>query len=1237
MYFELQDSLKSKTKGHFLSLINSLFFNYPKNVFFWDAEEDVVLLNDHLKQILLLDDIFIPPKIFRNFLDQDHKNLFSEPHLKFSPNVDIYPPSRFEKKYAKLSFQLQWIVDSNNALKGILGVEHTDSRLPLSRVFAIANQFQKVALRSKSRKKILKTLCQLLVKEGKFLLAWIGQADFQKNRVIPICWSGKGDYLRKIKITLDDAPTGKGPTATAIKTNTVFTCRDTENDPLFAPWREEAISRGFLSTLAFPFQDELGNKLALNLYANEKFHFDKYEIQLIEHLVNDLKFALEVQQKKKALQESLHKLEREHWKTTQFLSTSLDGFLLIDEQGIIRDVNPAYCSISGYGYQELVGKSIAYLETEKTQAEVDVNLQGWFRQKQGRYVTVHRTKTGDTLQLEVSYCLIESENRKYIATFMRNITPEKKLIQQLEKSEKQYRDLVENSPFIYGIMQNDHIVYLNRTGKEILDRIFEKPILGKHKKYLLTSEEYKKSQERMKKLMAGEHVNYPVEIKIYDANGNPWYFELYVFYSNIQDTGNVHFILIDISERKKSQQSLVRKDRILEAVGFAATEFLNNDFDHADIQKVLATFGQATEADRVYIFRNHTDESGNLLTSQLYEWVAEGISRATDFKDLENIPYVEAGFERWANELSRGRSIIGNIDEFPESERSFLAAQKIQSILIVPIFVEQKWWGFIGFDNCTTQLQWSPAEVEALRVAANLIGASLNRMSIEKDRNLLAQALKNIHDGVAITDLEYKIIYTNQAFRKIFGYQTPELAGHPLNLFFDVENMTTDINDIFTQTLTQGWQGEVFCKRQDGSPFTGYLSTASIKDPQNNPTALIFIIRDISEYKTLQQQLQQAQKMEAVGRLAGGVAHDFNNLLTIINGYSQLLLAQVPPDAPFHTELKQIYAAGERASELTNQLLAFSRQQMVNPRVYSINALVHEMEKMIRRIIGEDIKIITHFNEKAGNIRTDRGQFQQVLLNLVINARDAMPNGGELILETGSITLDEQYVRQHPGSRIGHYTYLRVRDTGIGIPKENLAHIFEPFFTTKAKGKGTGLGLATVYGIVKQNKGYIWVESTPGKGTTFDILFPTVKAPVSQEKKRSTQLPAIPSPKQQYILVVEDDSGVRELITNILSTAGYKILEAQNGQEALEILHHHYPGVDLIISDIIMPEMSGFDLGKKIKQRYPGVKMLFMSGYSQELTKNSALKLTRSNFLKKPFTPADLLKKINRIFKEPTV
>ncbi len=1215
-------------------VIHRLFFNYPLAAFFWDATSDLIILNHQLKNLLQIPHNTLPRKAFQQFLAVGSKRALQHSQRYFKEVIYLVPPTEFPVQQARLPMRLRQLYDSHQQFLGINGVEFTESFFPLTRVFNIANQFQRLALKTRQREEILQSLCSLLVTEGKYSLAWFGQADFEQNRVIPLTWSGQGDYLDHIQISLDDTPTGNGPTAIAIKERRLFICRDTENDPAYHPWRQEALKRGFLSTMAIPFQDEQGNILTLNLYAGEKFHFDENEVHLIEHLINDLKFALQVLHNREALHRSLRKLEKEHWKTTQFLSTSLEGFLLIDKQGRIQDVNPAYCAMSGYSRDELMGQPITILETRRSTQTLSSMVAEWFQKKQGRYFTTHRTKNGELLQLEVSFCIIESGEQSFNASFIRNITHERELIQQLEASEKQYRDLVENSPFIYGILNEERIVYLNTTGEAKLKEIFGRSIIGMQKKWLLSKNEYARSQERVQKALSGQHVDYPVELTFYSPEGKPYFFELYVISKDYSNPGNVHFILHDVTEKKKSEASLIRRDRILEAVGFAATEFLNNDFWHANIQAVLHQLGEATDADRVYIFQNHREDQGILRTSQIFEWVRQGIMPTIDFPELQNAAYREAGFQRWEETLQTGQMIMGNVKDFPESEQQLLLSHNVQSILVVPIFVDNEWWGLIGFDNCQGAFMWSSAEVETLKVAANLIGASLKRQKIEKERNLLAQALKNTNDGVVITDLQQKILYANQAFWETFGFSQNTPLPDTFQLLLNANNENPSMNHIIEQTIQQGWQGELHCQRADGTPFTAYLSTATIKDRQGKPTALIFILRDISEYKLLQSQLQQAQKMEAIGRLAGGVAHDFNNLLTIINGYTQLLLAQLPPNSSFHAELQQIYAAGERASELTNQLLAFSRKQMVHPKVYAINTLVQEMEKMIRRIIGEDIAIFTDLNPDAGNIRTDRGQFQQVLLNLVVNARDAMPHGGKLFLETGRLVVDAQYMARHTGARKGIYTYLKVKDTGVGIPQEHLSRIFEPFFTTKEQGKGTGLGLATVYGIVKQNQGYIWVESEPGQGTTFEIIFPNVGNATPTEISDESNLPILLSQDKHTILVVEDDPGVRTLIKNILETSGYGILEADNGQTALQTLKSWGGKVDLIITDIIMPEMSGQELGKQIQAFYPNIKILYMSGYSEELTQGDKLQLSDINFIQKPFTPAQLLKKINQIFKQ---
>jgi hypothetical protein len=429
---------------------------------------------------------------------------------------------------------------------------------------------------------------------------------------------------------------------------------------------------------------------------------------------------------------------------------------------------------------------------------------------------------------------------------------------------------------------------------------------------------------------------------------------------------------------------------------------------------------------------------------------------------------------------------------------------------------------------------------------------------------------------------------------------------------------------------------------QSGLQFSGQwrhrLKTGQIIDVEITSQMLKFagrnaalvIAQDITKRKYLEEQLTQSQKMEAIGRLAGGMAHDFNNILMVIIGYSEFLLDRYRDELdPLHKELEQIRRAGERAAALTRQLLAFSRKQVLQPQVLDLNLVVADMVKMLQRLIGEDIDLNIALEPALGHVEADPNQIEQVILNLVVNARAAMPQGGKLTIETANVELDEMYAQWHPEARSGSYVMLAVSDTGYGMDAATKAHLFEPFFTTKAQGQGTGLGLATVYGIVKQSGGDIWVYSEPGKGATFKIYLPRIEESVGapQSNPARAELPQ----GWETILLVEDEDGVRELIRTLLQSSGYTVLAAANGGEALLICEKYSGPIHLLITDVVMPHMSGHELGERLALLRPGLRTLYMSGYTDEVVVHYGMLGPSLFFLQKPFTQADLKHKVRKV------
>jgi two-component system cell cycle sensor histidine kinase/response regulator CckA len=501
-----------------------------------------------------------------------------------------------------------------------------------------------------------------------------------------------------------------------------------------------------------------------------------------------------------------------------------------------------------------------------------------------------------------------------------------------------------------------------------------------------------------------------------------------------------------------------------------------------------------------------------------------------------------------------------------------------------------------------------------------------------RSEKLLTALLESASQGIVSINRRGRIVLANRRAEEMFGYTREELLGARIELLLPEAKRAAharEREDYFSQPHARpmGIGLDLAGRRSDGKEFPVEVSLSYI-EVEGDLFGIAFV-SDISQRKALEAQLLHAQKMEAVGRLAGGVAHDFNNMLTVVAGYNRMILDELSPMDPLRGYAEEILKAADRAGALTNQLLAFSRRQVMQPRVINVNDVLAQTQKMLQRLIGEDVQLNLSLAADLGNIKADPNHIEQAIVNLAVNARDAMPTGGTITIETANTQLDEHYSKTHLGVKPGEFIMVAVSDTGHGMDSATRQHIFEPFFTTKARGKGTGLGLATVYGMVKQSGGDIWVYSEPGQGSTFKLYFPRVAERVATDAGATMRIESRDG--NETILLVEDEKAVRELTARMLKQLGYSALAAASGVEAIEISRSYSGHIALLLTDVVMPQMSGRQVADALVGNRPGLKVLYLSGYTENAVVHHGVLEPGVDFLPKPFTREVLGQKIREV------
>jgi two-component system, cell cycle sensor histidine kinase and response regulator CckA len=856
------------------------------------------------------------------------------------------------------------------------------------------------------------------------------------------------------------------------------------------------------------------------------------------------------------------------------------------KDGRIIELNEASANLGAFKREALIGTlSRDYgLWSDSEQRDIIVRKLG----EEGRIHNLEVSflaEDGETHRALFSADPITIIDEPCLLSISVDITVREKEADALRKSEEKYRMLVENSLQGLAIIQDGFYVFCNSayakmTGYSIEELLALSPgEMGDMNHPDDRAFVWKRHQDRL----AGKDVAPDYECRAFRKDGTLLWLEVHSSLAEYNGKLATQLLYLDITERKQAENALRESEERFRLIA----ETIDEIFWIFDLEK-----GNAT-----YISPAHERIWG---------------TRRDGFLDALEVPFDQIHPD--------DRERVASITALMKTGQPLDYEHRI----IRPDGSIRRLW------NRCFPIADEDGQVKRYVGVAQDVTARWNaEEALKESREYLNQIINRVGDPIFVKDDQHQFVLVNDAMCHLTGRGREDLLGMeadellPTALAASMRKQEQEILDAGKECLIEENFPDIYGNTR------AMMSKKTRLIDKSGKRHIIGVLRDITEYKRLQIQFMQSQKMEAIGLLAGGVAHDFNNLLTVINGYSELLMRKLAPNDARRRDLEQIMNAGQQAASLTAQLLAFSRKQILQPKVLSLNDSLDETGKMLRRLIGEDIDLVAITQPSLGLINADPGQIQQILLNVAVNARDAMPQGGKLTIETANVEFDDAYVHRHPIVKKGSYVMLSISDNGIGMDEATQSRIFEPFFTTKAQGEGTGLGLSTVYGIVKQSNGLIWVYSEVGKGTSFKIYFPREQGMVPGTDTEQ-------KPKREYrgsetILVAEDDASVRELSCLILRDRGYTVLSASNGKEALAVAREYSSQIHLVVTDVVMPGMSGRDFVLQLEAARPGIKALYVSGYADNAIVHHGMLDANLAFLQKPFAAESLARKVREV------
>ena len=933
--------------------------------------------------------------------------------------------------------------------------------------------------------------------------------------------------------------------------------------------------------------------------------------------------------------------------------SSPEMLLTVDAQGCMLTVNNATAAELGYAAEELVGHPVAMIVHIDDRAHLQQHLAECLCRPGEVFRWEFRKvrKDGSLLWAREAARAVRNHHAQFdVVIVCENVTERKSIEDTLTQTRQLLESIVEHIPHMVFLKDADKLrfVQMNKAGEHLIG-LPREALIGKTDFDLFPREQAEFFTRTDREVLAGHNLldipAEPIQTKHQDLR---W---LRTRKLPLYDQDGVPRYLLGLSEditdqkrRQEVEQLRLEQLETQQAVLHDLAEHPSIHSGHPEqafpfmTEHAARTF--AVERAGIWLF----DEGrSTLVLHDLFEATPKHHTSGTTLSTLQFPSYLRAlDTEPYSLAAHDARTD----PRTSELTSSYLAPLGITAMLDAPIRRQGRVVGVLCLEHVGPTRVWTREE-EAF--AASL--AAMTTLTLEAADRRLAQETLEQHvrertgelrrmaahlqtiieeSPLAMVELDHTGLVTtwNAAATALFGWTREEVLG--LELPYVPAGQEQASNELWTSVMNGAAPRnlELSRQRKDRTLIDVNMWGTLIQGAAGQATGSIGFFIDVTEHKQLEEQLRQAHKMEGIGRLAGGVAHDFNNLLTVINGCATLLLEQVRAEDPLRRSLTEILTAGQRAAALTKQLLAFSRRQVLTFQVFDLNEALSSISSMIERLIGEDITLVRDLISQPCIIRADRGQIDQVVLNLAVNAKDAMPQGGMLTMATRTLTITADTPVPHPAMIPGNYAYLSIRDSGQGMDRTTLSHIFEPFFTTKEEGKGTGLGLATVYGIVKQSQGFIFADSIPGDGATFDIYFPLAQAP--------PLAPAPPTPSRPHcghetILLVEDQQAVRLLLTHALSDYGYTLLEASSGQEALRLIAAAKTPIHILLTDVVMPQMTGPALAERLRQQWPDLRVLFMSGYAEGSVLPTFLAEPGTGFIQKPFLPTELAQKLREL------